>query len=246
MTMDLGRHQPKNVPLPKPGSAARYLVEQWQQAGKIAWADAEGIYMFRIRQQNPQKKRQYATQNLLRILRKYGFKDGAPNTRTPWVFGAKFPTPGTFAPPVVPPPILPATVMPRVFGIGDMVTCNKIGRSVVAEIVERSADGWFKIRWPNALTDNVPGDLLQLVSPAEPGCLAGCPIEPPSDYKSQKTIRLEKELDESRESDKIQTWAITEAKHLKKIHSAQKICALIAALEDPQYVDPEDEENYDA
>lgn len=255
----LGRHQPKNVPLPKVGSAARYVVDQWNAAenGCMRFSDLMGVYLFRLRIKHPRKQKQYAAMNLGKILRKYGFKSGKSGDRSPWVFGAQFPTPGTFGPPVASPAPLPtpsAKPPAYVFGLGDMVTCNKIGRAVVAEIVEKTPDGWFKIRWPNKLTDRVPGDLLQLVSPAVRDDMQygggdccndpTCPVEPreaeQEEYKSDKTRRLEQELEESTKADKLKVWAKQAVFLMRKEWSADQIVAVAEALRDMQEVDRTD------
>lgn len=245
----LGRHQPKNVPLPKTGTAARYVVDQWQQAenGRMRQSDLMGIYLFRLRLKNPRKQSQYASMNLSAILKKYGFKEGKPGDRSPWVFGARFPTPGTFAPAVAPPP--PPSVPPpaHAFGVGDMVTCNRIGRSVVAEVVEQTPDKWCKIKWPNGLTDNVPSDLLQLVSPAEKGT-SNAPFVGEVErgmYKSEKTKRLERELAESAQADKLKTWAKQAVELMRKEWTPAQMKAICEELETPQYIDPGDEHLYD-
>ncbi len=254
----LGRHQPKDVPLPKAGSAARYVVEQWQQApnGRMRHGDLMGIYLFRLRLKNPRKQAQYASMNLGKILKRYGFKEGKQNDHTPWVFGTRFPTPGTFGPPVAPPaPLPPPSAVPPayVFDLGDMVTCNKIGRSVLAEIVEKTPDGWFKIRWPNKLTDRVPGDLLQLVSARVKDdmqygggdCDGGsCPVER-GEYKSEKTKRLERELEESAKADKLKVWAKQAVELMRKEWAPDQMKAICEELEKPQFVDPADEHLYE-
>lgn len=262
----IGRHQPKNVPLPKSGTAARYVVDQWQQAGEILWADAEGIYMFRLRQKNPGKQRRFCTYNLVRLLKKYGFKEGKSGDRSPWVFGNRYPTPGTFWPPVQPPKVqMNVTTLsdaPKVkpglleelqalptkvpfFTVGDLVTCNKIGRAVVAEVVEQTKDNWFKIKWPNGLTDQVPYDLLQLVSPAEKCIDPVCPPAEQEEYKSEKTKRLERELEESSKADKLKAWAKQAVLLMQSEWSAEQMFAICEELEAPQFVDPADEHLYD-
>lgn len=259
MENTLGRHQPKNVPLPKLGSAARYVVDQWQRAenGAMRQSDLMGIYLFRLRLKHPGKQAQYASMNLGKILKKYGFKQGKPGDRTPWVFGARFPTPGTFGPPITPPaPSAPPSPVPaaHVFDLGDMVTCNKIGRSVLAEIVEKTPDGWFKIRWPNKLTDRVPGDLLQLVSARVKDDMqfgggdcddhGSCPVER-GEYKSEKTKRLERELEESSKADRLKTWAKQAVALMRKEWTPDQMKAVAEALEEPQFVDPADEHLYE-
>ena len=263
-TMD--KHLPKDgVGLPKPGTAARYVVDQWASVGRMRWSDLMGIYLFRLRLKNPRKQECYASINLNRILRAHGFKEGKSGDRSDWVYGARFPTPGTFSvgpAPTPPPSILPASVPAHVFGVGDMVTCHKIGRAVVAQIESKTADGFFRIKWPNGLHDNVPGDLLQLVSPAEPEQVIdpmdehlyeplvpedGCPVEhehklpevrpglqkpAEPEYKSEKTKRLERELEESIQSDRLKRWARAAAEALRDELPPEKYAALAEEMVD--------------
>lgn len=82
-----------DVKLPRQGTMVREFLDFWQARPMKSVRFMDGVYFW----QNMQVARyggkpsaaRHVSQNMLRILRKYGAKIGKNGDRTPWVFGRK-------------------------------------------------------------------------------------------------------------------------------------------------------------